>query len=75
MWWETLKASIFGVKHSIPALRGQRGGLVVAHAEKMSLYALSFTAGSVVSSLSFICLVSFSLGAILRPSGLLCSCV
>ena len=36
-WWETLKDSIFGVKPSIPALRGPGGGLVVAPAEKDSL--------------------------------------
>ena len=27
-WWERLKGSIFGVKPSIPAVRGLRGGLV-----------------------------------------------
>ena len=36
-WWETLKGSIFCVKPSIPALRGPRGGLAVAPAEKASL--------------------------------------
>ena len=36
-WLETLKGSIFGVKPSIPDLRGPRGGLVVAPAEKASL--------------------------------------
>ena len=49
-WWETLKGSIFGVKYSIPALRGPVGGLEVAPAEKGSLLALSLTASSVVSS-------------------------
>ena len=41
-WWETLKFSIFGVKPSIPALRGPRGGVVVAHAEKASLLGSQF---------------------------------
>ena len=36
-WWVTLKSSIFGVKLSIPALRGPGGGLVLAPAEKESL--------------------------------------
>ena len=36
-WWETLKGSIFSVKHSIPALKGSGGSLVVASAEKASL--------------------------------------
>ena len=36
-WWETLKRSIFGVKPSIPTLRGFGGGLVVAPAEKALL--------------------------------------
>ena len=48
-WWETLKGSIFGVKPSIPALRGPGGGFVVATAEKAS-WALSLTISSVVSS-------------------------
>ena len=41
-WWETLKCSIFGVKRSIPTLRGQGGGLVVAPAEKASLLGSQF---------------------------------
>ena len=36
-WWETLEGLIFGVKLSIPALRGPRGGLVVDPAEKAPL--------------------------------------
>ena len=57
---ETLKGSVFGVKPSIPALRGPRGGLVVAPSEKVSLLAISLTASSVVSSSSplWLCLVS-----------------
>ena len=35
-WWETHKGSIFGVKLSIPALRGPGGGLVVVPTEKAS---------------------------------------
>ena len=41
-WWETLKCSIFGVKPSIPALRGPGGGLVVAPADKASLLGSQF---------------------------------
>ena len=41
-WWETLKDSIFGVKPSIPALRGSGGGLVVAPAEKASVLGSQF---------------------------------
>ena len=41
-WWEILKGSIFGVKFSIPALRGTGGGLVVAPAEKASLLGSQF---------------------------------
>ena len=41
-WLETLKSSIFGVKSSIPALRGLGGGLVVAPAEKASLLSSQF---------------------------------
>ena len=42
---------------------------------KSHSWALSLTASSVVSSLSLLCLVSLSLGAILWPSGLLSFCV
>ena len=49
-WWETLKGSIFGVKPSIPALRGLGGGLVVAPAGKASLLGSQLTESSVVSS-------------------------
>ena len=35
-WWETLKCSIFGVKPSIPTLRGPQGNLVVASSDKDS---------------------------------------
>ena len=49
-WWETLKDSIFGVKQSIPALRGTGGGLVLqtvhslylSPAEKASLVGSQF---------------------------------
>ena len=41
-WWETLKGSIFGVKPSIPALKWQEGGLVVAPAETVSLLGSQF---------------------------------
>ena len=41
-WWEPLKCSISGVKHSVPALRGSRDGLVVAPAEKASLLGSKF---------------------------------
>ena len=41
-WWETLKGSIFGVKSSIPALRGPGGGFVVAPDEKASLLGSQF---------------------------------
>ena len=41
-WWETLKGSIFGVKLSIPALRGPGGCLVVTAAEKVSLFCSKF---------------------------------
>ena len=41
-WWETIKGSIFGVKPSIPALKGPRGVLVVAAAEKASLLGSQF---------------------------------
>ena len=41
-WRETLKGSIFGVKPSIPALRGLGSGLVVAPAEKVSLLGSQF---------------------------------
>ena len=41
-WWKTLKSSIFGVKPSIPALRGPGGCLVVAPAEKASLLGSQF---------------------------------
>ena len=37
-----MKGSIFGVKPSIPALRGPIGGLVVAFAEKVSLVSSQF---------------------------------
>ena len=37
-WRETLKGSVFGVKPSIPALIGPRGGLVVATSEKVSVW-------------------------------------
>ena len=67
-WWETLKGSIFGVKTSIPALRGPGGGLVVTPAEKPHSWALSLTASSVVSCTSLLYLVSLSLDAIIFPS-------
>ena len=38
--WEALNGSIFGVKLSIPALRGPGGGLVVAPAEKEETHGL-----------------------------------
>ena len=41
-WWETLNGSNFGMKPSIPALRGPRGGLVVAPAEKATLLGSQF---------------------------------
>ena len=41
-WWETLKGSIFSVKHSILALGGPGGGLVVAPAEKSSFLGSQF---------------------------------
>ena len=40
--WEKLKGSIFGVKPTIHDLRGPRGGLVVAPAEKASLLGSQF---------------------------------
>ena len=41
-WWETLTGSIFGVKPSIPALRGTGGCLVEAPSEKASLIGSQF---------------------------------
>ena len=68
-WWEILKGSTFGVKPSIPALRG----FVGAPAEKASLLSSQFESllCSIVSSSSYHFLVSLGLGAILWPSGLL----
>ena len=73
-WWETLKGSIFGVEPSIPTLRMLGGGLVLAPAQKAS-WALSLTGSSVVSSSSYLCLVSLTLSAILWPSELPSFCV
>ena len=42
MWLETMKGSVFGVKPSIPALRGPGGSLVVAPAEKATLQGSQF---------------------------------
>ena len=74
-WWETLKGSIFGVKPSIPALRGTGSGLVVAPGEKASLLGCQFDSKQCVSSSSHHCLVSLIIGAILWPSGLLSFCI
>ena len=41
-WWVTLNGSIFGLRPSIPALKGPGGGLVVAPAEKESLRGSQF---------------------------------
>ena len=71
-WWETPKRSIFGVKQSIPALRGPGGGLVMAPAEKVSLLGSQFDSKQYrVSSSSYLYLDSPILGAILWPFGLL----
>ena len=67
-WWETRKSSIFGLQPSIPALRRAGGGLVVAPAEKAPLLGSQFDSKQ---CLDHLCLVSFSRGAILCPSGLL----
>ena len=41
-WCETLKSSVFGVKPSMPSLKGLGGGLVAAPAEKASLMGSQF---------------------------------
>ena len=74
-WWETEKYSIFGVKLSIPALRGSEMAWWWHLLRKPHYWALSLTASSVEGSSSLLCYVSLSLGAILRFSGLLSSCV
>ena len=65
------------MKPSIPALRELGGGLVVAPAEKASLMGSQFDSKIliIISSLSLLCLVSISLGAILWLSELMSSCV
>ena len=74
-WWETLKGSIFGVKPSIPALRGPRDGLVEAPAEKDSLLSSQFNSKQCheqfVTPLS--CFPNLSV--ILWPSKFLSSCI
>ena len=73
-WWETLKCPIFGVKHSIPALRGLEVVWWWLLLRKPQSWVLSLTACSFLSSFSLLCLVSLSLGAILCSAELL-SCV
>ena len=75
-WWETLKdCSIFGVKPSIPALMGPEVVWWWLLLRKPHSWALSLTTSNVMSSLSLLCIVSLSLGAILWPSKLVSSYV